>query len=281
VGDLLTNLAARAVGATSGLRPRVASRFEPRAPRDTVRLAEAVIQSRIRFRGEDPEPEGGWTSRDRISAETANPTAGAGPEDRRTLRPSPPELGTIPGSAATAAREPPRRSPILGGEARAPAPAPTPRVAARPLASGVRAPATAAADSPATPRPTLAPPPNRPRGVAGSIDPAPERGSSSRRSNAGPPRTPGGVAAHPEGTRADPAPALTTESRRSAPPSRRDGLRAQPPVQTVVQVTIGRIELRPSASAASPEGSPTRTQRPRPDGVTLDDYLARRSGVAS
>jgi hypothetical protein len=281
MGDLLSNLAARAVGATSGLRPRVASRFEPRPPLDTAGLAEAVIQSRIRFRGEDPEPEGGWTSRDQISAETATPTAAPDPEDRRALRPSPRELGTVPASTATAAREPPRRSPSLAGEPRAPVPAPTPLVAARPLATGVRAPATAAADSPATPRPTLAPPPSRPRGAARSIDPAPERGSSPRRSNAGPPRPPGDVAAHRADARADPGSALTVRSSRSAPPSRRDGLRAQPPVQTVVQVTIGRIELRPSAPAASPEGSTTRAERPRPDGVTLGDYLARRSGVAS
>jgi hypothetical protein len=281
VSDLLSNLAARAVGASSGLRPRVASRFEPRAPHDTARLAEAVIQSRICVRGEDPEPEGGWTSSDRISAETAAPTAAPGPEDRQALRPSPRELVTVSASAASAAREPPRRSPSPAGEARAFAPAPTARVAARPVTSGVRAPATAAVDPRATPRPAVAPPPDRPRGGAGSIDPQPERSFSPRRSNAGSPQASGRVAVHPQAAPADPGPALSGRSSRPAPPSRRDGLRAQPPLQTVVQVTIGRIELRPSAPAASPEGSPTRPQRPRPDGVTLDDYLARRSGVAS
>jgi hypothetical protein len=280
VGDLLSNLAARAVGASSGLRPRVASRFEPRGPRDAARLAEAVIQNRIRFRDEDPEPEGGWIPSDWIAAETSAPTAAPRAADGRALRPSPRELGSVPAPAPSTALEPPRRAPSPVGEASAS----TAIVAARPRTSGVRPPGAATADSPATPRPTrptIAPPPDRHHGATASLDSKRERHASPGRSSAGSAQSPGRVVVHPQDARADPGLALTARSSRPAPPSRRDGLRAAPPVQTVVQVTIGRIELRPSAPAARPPGSPARSQPPRPDAVTLDDYLARRSGVAS
>ncbi|MFG0251352.1 MAG: hypothetical protein ACF8NJ_00595 [Phycisphaerales bacterium JB038] len=49
----------------------------------------------------------------------------------------------------------------------------------------------------------------------------------------------------------------------------------RPPPETVVKVSIGRIEVRTGAAPA--KDAPARTSRPEPVLMSLDDYLDRRS----
>jgi hypothetical protein len=249
VSDFFTNLAARAVEGNATIRPRLATRFEPVAA---------------------PEP---FTE---VILETISPEA-------MTLTP----MAPVAAKAPTAAPSPHEADPVAAVA-----------VVPLPQATGAIPAATAAAAEPLPGRPALPKSPHPDEDAlataAAPIVAAPSAAALPRLAtrHAEPPRDP---SAAPHGDRAAVHPIVEKTHRAAAPASpafpllpepsvpREIGTtpaprvaaveRAEPPpAETIVHVSIGRIELR------APPMSPTpKRERAVPAVTTLAEYLQQRA----
>ena len=279
--DFLSRIAAKAVGAAPLVEPRLPSRFEARreAADEFPRSCEEPVEAAV-----DAEPSGSASPprRPRVEA-VASETRPIGREtaatagEARPPRPRGTETGTPPPSAAP--------------------PPPPAQAPAAPLAQPAPAPARAEMPpaAPDRPRPLLVPPPetgaaDRSEGAIARrpasepvVPAARERDRASRpapeaaASDAPPPvaREAPAPAARPQ----SPALDLAVRMPEIRPRPTRGEIRAveHSPPRPVVNITIGRIEVRANAAAAAP---PTRrTPPPRPAPQSLADYLERRGGA--
>ena len=144
-----------------------------------------------------------------------------------------------------------------------PDPAP-PRDNPKPLGRLDDAPVPSAPREPGANAPARAVEPLRPVPVADRPEPAPSPGAAGPRI---------------------PAPAARTSRPRPGAPEQSLSPLPEPihvpdpaPGETVVQIKIGRIEVR--TGAGTPAAAPIRTPRPEPVMMSLDDYLSRRSQEA-
>jgi hypothetical protein len=300
-GDFLERLVARSFEPTGGLRPRPAALFEPARPVHGLPLVTAEVT------GDDPAP---------VPEQAPPPRTVASEKPTTPLSPPRPR-GSPLGPPPRPDLAPPRRPPLHGAGELAPPgsgrPAPTPpavreRAVSEPTpaaptllervarevvaertieAAGRRAPPPLAVETPERP-PTIGPvlrevvvegltsAPRKPE-PAGRRSPrgpaAPRPGRTSGPPGAGPvagPRPPPPTALSPRTVR--PAP-VVVEPRVEGRRHRAEPATPAPAAPPPVHVTIGRVEVRASTAAAEPVGRP----RPRPQVMSLDEYLDQRS----
>jgi len=262
--DLLGRLAARAQASAGGLRPRTASRFEGPATTAPVRPAAG---GRI-----DEEPGGRPAlGADRTGGEPA-PAADA------AWRRAPGEAG----APDVGASEPPRARPDAAA-----APPPGRRISPRrPRAPG-------GGTSPATPpgsgaaaaphlRPAAAER-SRPSRTPAPVPSAPPSPSGDPRARAAPlPAVPGaeGAPPTPAGSAPGPREPLLPSRPKVSPASHQPPVAgprrgAAAPPETVIRVTIGRVDVRAVPPARPPAREARAAPQPR---LTLEGYLERRRG---
>lgn len=241
--DFLSSLAAQALGTASAVRPRVASRFEPRPAGGALRRgwpepAELEL---------DTQASAVPAARDarRADLATISPLAGRVMRDIETERSAPMGAPALPRSNPTGAV--PEHWERPGG------------------ADGVSVSAPRAAGrepAPASPAPAT--------NAAGQSHPAaPE---------VVPPSAAGGLAPQPAVRPATAVPEVSSTRPRVVPVQTRRAARETPPPQApadagpTIQVTIGRVEVRATTSpAAQPTG------RPASPIMTLEEYLRRKT----
>lgn len=279
--DFLSRLAAKAVGTAPLVEPRLPSRFEtrPEVPGETGPAWEAPLETEAEVRSAPAVP-----ARRRPVPEPA--AVGPGPREAEEAdpghqaRPRPPrEAGRAAQPALAAAQPPPPPQPQPVAVT-APAPAspsieevgavsdiPRPLFVPTPRAEPWTPPATAAPPPALQPLPAAERERDRPfprapeaaeavRPVAKSVE---EPAESSR-----PPAAPLDLAIRMPEVRPRP----TRGEIRAAEP-------APAPRPPVVNITIGRVEVRAPAAAAPP-ARPARPPRQEPQ--SLADYLKQRSG---
>jgi hypothetical protein len=275
MSDFLTNLVARTVGAPS-LRPRVRSRFEPPAAADPPALVARLEQSSPAATGvlasvsdTVPGPTRARMTQQDLSVDPPRRTATDAPlalrsepqrgASRESGEPESPEgdHGSAP-PLTTVARPPVQ--PEAPEQRRTPAAAAPPHVLsqarnviapARPLTESVietREIVVRETATPATTHPQSPQPPALPR----------------HRHDERPPRielpVPGPETRFVHAERRSPG---VPHSRPEAPA----------PSEPVIQVSIGRVEVR----AVTPQPAAKQGRAPRPGAMTIDDYAARRN----
>jgi len=279
--DFLSRIAAKAVGAAPLVEPRLPSCFEARreAADEFPRSWEESVGTAV-----DAEPGGSAPTPRRAIVEAA----------ADDFKPIGPEAAKTGGEA-----QPPRpRREETGARPASPARRPSP-AQAPPALVAQPAPASARAEVPAAvldlPRPLLLPPaetkgPDRSgRAIAGQLvfepvvpamggqdpisHPAPETDESDVATSHG--FEAPVAASHPQGLALDRA-ARMPEIR---PRPTRGEIRAaeHSPPRPVVNITIGRIEVRAHAAAVAPPARPAQPPRRAPQ--SLADYLKRRGGA--
>jgi hypothetical protein len=238
VSGFLERLAARAAGHSDGLRPRVQSRFEPMALEETTFTTAAPEPATARTARELPVPPRG------SRAEPRAPHVDAPVRPRASARAQQPDTPTrVPAGRA------PDPAPVDAADATEAAPdeasLPVPAI----VATEPPDPASPARREIVVDRPLDAPSDERPGTdlASGHV----------------------GVPARPAARRAANTPAV---SRATA--SRRASAAERAPVEPVVSVTIGRVEIRAQVPPADvrpkhPEGSPTRL-------TPLEEYVEQR-----
>lgn len=289
--DFLSRLAANAVGAAPLVAPRLRSRFEPDADASagqgmeweepgagTETVAPAWSAASLRRTLAGP-PAGAPLLPEPAAAETV---ADAPPAPRGRRKPAPAPRAA-PARADDASLVPPKRAepPVAPGPERGeiqPAKAP-PRPDPTPLAAdegptGPPAPPILrhAALPLAPPAPREAeppPPPIRETVRLAAAEPAPTQGTALA--------VPDPAASAPQPLLAFAAPRALREALPPAP-RRLERLPDAPAPATIVNITIGRVEVR-GAEAAAPAVR-ARKEAPRPAPQSLADYLARRSAEA-
>lgn len=281
--DFLDAVVARIGPGRPAVRPRVAGVFEPvgsawgpghlDAPVGLTEVEQAAPRVVADADAEDRPPRVARSPEPREAAHA--PRSDAPPQETAVQRPAPPKRPEPPVPAAADAPE--RRA---AQPPQPPLPPPGPAAAEPPQPPPVRA-RRSPAPRPAVEAPTSAqaPRPDPPLSLTDRL-----------RSLAA--EVTGTVTAQPSADRRDPA---ADERPSSAPtsPAPRAARRAPPapvpappgpapgspapvaPAQTLVQVTIGRVEVR--GPAAAPPARPQRRETVRP--ATLDEYLARRNGT--
>jgi hypothetical protein len=270
MSDFLSTLLARARGDAPGespavlLQPRPLARFEPTAPAGWDALTFSAESSPA----EPPPPAPG-----------APPPPLAPPDYRSPIPMTPAGHAPDPGLATGLSPKPQPPPPAARDQQQ-------PQTPGGPLAKPAPAPLAA---PPLTPQPPLAPPagdgarPSRP-----PIEPNPAEISTTT-----PPGVQPALTILPESERlasspaptSDPADRLPAHLEPALPPPRTGRLQpalpappeapAPPPAappDPVINVTIGRVEIRAAAPAPAPERRP----RPEPPVLSLDDYLRRR-----
>lgn len=297
MSDFLTTLAARGLGATASLAPRPASRFElpaaPAVPADPATPADPAAPPPAEPRGSATTP---------LDPAAASPTSGATPRaEAPAARAEQERMDESPGPALSpppwTARADRSRGEDRGDSNRIPPPAPRaadPRPvpvdrAPEPAAGVGRVAATVSTPAAGSLRRAPSEPGTGSLRPAGAVDdardtargdgptPALEPGSPSRE------RSPDPAPPRASRERPDaPLPVLTPRLDPLPPPARPrlvpagpDATSGEPGAEAaapVIRVTIGRIEVRASQSAA-PAPAPRPSGPPR---LSLDEYL--RSG---
>lgn len=272
--DFLSSLAAQALGTASAVRPRVASRFEPRpAGGDLHRRWPEPAE--IEFDA-SPAPIPPASEARRPDLATISSMAGrAMPWDIEPEKRAP--IDTIPRPGLTAAPRHAERAGGLGSLSvsarREPAPGPPAEVAP---AHGERASGPEGAGVTAPPKPGREPAPVPPV-PAHAADEAPQRPPSVTREAAQSSRTDDPIrqgAIRPPTVVPEIRPArhdtIPVQSRRAA----REIPSPQAPADTgpTIQVTIGRVEVR---AMASPAAQPVK--HPASPVMTLEEYLRRKT----
>lgn len=245
MNDFLGRLAARELGANDALRPRLRSLFEPPAG----------------VAGSMPTEAEAGVERPTPSIPVAHRVDPGSAPVARTLTPSPslpppaPALVAAHPSAPSAAAVPPRTP--VGREA--PASLVETRIERR--ESVVPEPQVSPAALPVVPPAVVQPVRVR---AAAEVTPSPRRRLETREGVSSPvPRNRGSVQVIPASAPAAPHPPVRQVHAAAA---------AHPREETVVQVSIGRIEVRASGAK-----TPTpRQEGPRP--MRLEEYLRKRSG---
>lgn len=246
MSDFLDRLATRAIGGEGLLMPRLPSLFEPLAGASAGPSTTAAFDAPVRAGSMLPVAEAIAGEHVRAASPVAEPATPARPNAHATMADAPSALTQPPAPSATpattVARRPPRTESLL----------PSPRMrdradrALRPAIKGRH-------DASVTSSDPIAPSPPVQRGV---LLPPPSPVFASSRASSQP---------------AEPG-------RGSAAARSRHVLADRPvavPSEPVVHVSIGRLEVRATASSPAP---PRRRDEPRPD--SLDDYLRKR-GKAS
>ena len=235
--DFLSSLAAQALGTTSAVRPRVASRFEPRPVGSDLRRGW-------------PEP-----AEIELDAQTS-PIPPARDARRPDLATISPMAGQVTTWDIEAERRAPTGAPIVA------LPRPSPAAAPDHLE---RAGGTESLSVPAGRDPTPAPPtpaadaPGQSRPAGREAVHPPAAGGPARRSTA--------VVPEVSSTRPRVVPVQTRRAARETPPPQ-----APADAGPTIQVTIGRVEVRATTSpAAQPTG------RPASPIMTLEEYLRRKT----
>ncbi len=249
MSDFFANLAARAVETSATIRPRLATRFEPVAPPEP--FTEVVIETAGAETGA-PTPIASVAEKapSPVESEPASVPV-APPSDATGAIP----VGSVasPIVAAPSAAAPPQ--PWARDAPSAPEPSAAPRDdrAATPSAATLRRPS--ARDVPSASEPSVAP-----RDDHAATPPVPKRTH-----HAAPPASPAFPLAVPPTL---PREIGTTLAPRVAAVERPE----PPPVETIVHVNIGRIELR-----APPPPAAAKRERAVPAVTTLAEYLQQRA----
>lgn len=248
MSDLLDRLAARELGIESGLKPKVPALFESYARASFAVPAEA--EPDLEMNSPAPAPL------EHRHFDTAPTPMLLFPEPARE-RLTPFSAPTTMPPAAQAGLHPPRTEPrseavrVIETRLERERPAPSKRAVSPP---------------PAPPRsPAFAPPRPHARN-APRIEPTAPRAPGTVRVAASPASVRTAPAAPAQS--ASPSPALQPSAR---DPVGRESRATRPHEERVVQVSIGRIELRAAAAAPAPR---PRREAPRP--TSIDDYLRRR-----
>jgi hypothetical protein len=278
--DFLSRIAAKAVGAAPLVEPRLPSRFEtrPEGPAETGPAWQEPLETEVEISAAPAVP-----ARRRPAVELA--ATGPGPTEAEAADPvdearprSPREAGRAE-RAAAAAQPPPLPTPRLVAvtepapasrrteEAHAMADVPRPLLVPPPQAEPRKPPLSATPP----PDPEPFPPPARERGRPSP--PAPEAAESDR-------PVPNRLEEPARSSRPQAvAPDLAIRMPEVRPRPTRGEIRAAepapPPRPPVVNITIGRVEVRAPAAAAPPP-RPARPSRPEPQ--SLADYLKQRGG---
>jgi len=249
MSDFLDRLAARAIGGESMLAPRLPSLFEPLQPTPIMPSAEAG----------DARASGA----DRTSQAAATP-AMARPPSARAVEPIRRDTPHLMSPERAASSEPASAAAIPRDPAGPPAPVTSAalRVArVERFAEPVRSEDSSKAQPPSTVQPWTTRiaadrPEAKPAPVAGSLWPAPE----------------------PVFSRPDASSEAARSGRATASPRRTApvGNSSETAGESVVHVSIGRLEVRAAPSAAAPL-----RRRPGPQPASLDDYLRQRGDKGS
>jgi hypothetical protein len=260
VSDFFTDLAARARDAEVAVRPRTATRFEPVA--ETPRLTEVAT-----------ETESVVVQASSEASELPATTERTEPADqaRREALHRAPAQSTPQPAAEPAAR---LERPLTPDRS-------APQILLRPPLPAVAGAPDAERIGDATP-PLVLPEPAAPapvgiRGAMNAETALSRTVAPSRPEPAAPHETVRSIVATPVPTQPLPVPVPFQREVRAArasrlPPAERE---AQPPAETVVHVSIGRIELR------APPAAPSRKREQAVSPVmTLADYLRNRAGRA-
>ncbi|MDN8615101.1 hypothetical protein [Variovorax ginsengisoli] len=265
----LDRLAARLVEPRPLIRPRPLSRFEAVDPLNASMAEpgsasedEALPAPPARAR---PAPVAQERGEESLASSMRTPRAGVDASPKEQRRPSVIREISDPPSVQDASREVPK--PASQGVRTTPREGPAPASAERP--ASVHAVATAVpAIRTASPRPDAAPMPLPALPAAAEQPRTPVTDMASR---IAPWREPTDAAARPSIDTRTTAAASTA----ATAPKRREPAATATDPSAVVQVTIGRLELRsPEASPRRPSAKPARAA-PR---MSLQDYLQRRAG---
>ncbi|HZX72679.1 MAG TPA: hypothetical protein VFE77_17935 [Rhodanobacter sp.] len=249
MSDFLDRLAARAIGSETMLAPRLPSLFESPQSTPIMPLTETG-DARARDADKTPDTVATPAAVRPPSAHAVEPIRRSTPHvmspDRRALS-EPVSAVAIPRDVASPPA--PVASAVLRGA--------MVECSAEPVRSEELSKArTSSTVQPRQTRIEVAQPEAKPVPVAGSLWPAPEPVFSRPRASSEPVRP--GRASGSHG--------------RAAPP----GSRRAPASESVVHVSIGRLEVRAAPSAAAPS-----RRRPGPQPASLDDYLRQRGDKAS
>jgi hypothetical protein len=249
VSDFFANLAARAVEGSATIRPRLAMRFEPVAPPEPV--SEVIVETT------GPETGSATPMAPVVEKAPAVPTPPESPPTASVaVAPRAQGMASPPAAPIALTEPPPGRSAVLKS------PQPDEDVAATVSATIVSAPSAAALPEPA-PR-DAAPAPELPSTLDGDRVAGPPITEKTSRT-AAPATPPFPVTLSSPSLRHEvstvPAPGVVPVKRPE-----------QSPVETIVHVSIGRIELR-----APPTLPATRRERAVPAVTTLAEYLQQRA----
>ncbi len=248
MSDFFANLAARAVEGSATIRPRLATRFEPVAPPES--FTEVIVETTA---AEPTTPTPSVPVAEESLTATPSPSESA-PTGSVAVPPAPQAKGAIPIASVAPEEPPPGRSALLDSplpDGDMPATLRGPIVAAP---SAAALPHFAARETPPVPEPSAALHSDR-----AAVQPITKR--THRAAAAATPPFPLTLRPSP------PREVGTTPAPRVAAVERPEPA----PVETIVHVSIGRIELR-----TPPTPPATKRGRAVPAVTTLAEYLQQR-----